>query len=158
MTGVFELRLVTDSTSQILHSVVVSATGGWQVWKTLTKSARLQQGKIRLRVYVIQGEFNLNWFSVPKITGIADVNQNETNLAASFLRDTRELHIYNNGFGETKCMITCFDLNGRKILNREIDFSNNKTIEINADQLVAGLYIVRFDTSKKTTTQKLRVY
>lgn len=158
MTGVFELRLVTDSTSQILHSVVISATGGWQVWKTLTKSARLQQGKIRLRIYVIQGEFNLNWFSVPKITGIAEVNQNETNLAASFLHDTRELQIYNNGFGETKCAIACFDLNGRKILNREIDFSNNKTIEIDADQLVAGLYIVRFETSKKTTTQKLRVY
>lgn len=130
MTGVFELRLVTDSTSQILHSVVISATGGWQVWKTLTKSARLQQGKVRLRIYVTQGQFNLNWFSVPKITGIAEVNQNETNLAASFLRDTRELQIFNNGFGVTKCTITCFDLNGRKILNREIDFRTTKPLKL----------------------------
>jgi len=158
MTGIFELRLVTDSTSQTLHTVVVASTGGWQAWKTLTKSARLQQGKVKLRIYVVQGEFNLNWFSVPEMTGFADLNQDETNLTASFSHDTRTLQIFNNGFGETKCTVACFDLNGRKILNRSIDFSNNRTVEIDANQFVAGLYIIRFKTSNKTVIQKLRVY
>jgi len=95
---------------------------------------------------------------VPEMTGFSDLNQDETNLTASFSHDTRTLQIFNNGFGETKCTVACFDLNGRKILNRSIDFSNNRTVEIDANQFVAGLYIIRFKTSNKTVIQKLRVY
>ncbi|QDK79723.1 carbohydrate-binding protein [Spirosoma sp. KCTC 42546] len=55
----FELRK-TDGT--VLTSVDVPRTGGLQNWQTLGATAHLTAGSQKLRLYVVKGNWNLNWF------------------------------------------------------------------------------------------------
>ncbi|WP_162944775.1 carbohydrate-binding protein [Flavisolibacter nicotianae] len=43
-------------------TVSIPSTGGWQVWKTISVPVSLQAGPQVLRVYIVTGGFNLNWF------------------------------------------------------------------------------------------------
>ncbi|WP_332367896.1 carbohydrate-binding protein [Spirosoma telluris] len=55
----FELRKA-DGTA--LASVDVPRTGGLQSWQTLGATAHLTAGSQTLRLYVVKGNWNLNWF------------------------------------------------------------------------------------------------
>ena len=66
----FQLQLsdpiiLDSSTSNYisLQNVVLPQTGGWQQWKNTSKALNLPKGDHLLRLTVIQGPFNLNWFS-----------------------------------------------------------------------------------------------
>ncbi|MBC3788211.1 carbohydrate-binding protein [Spirosoma utsteinense] len=54
-----QLRLA-DGT--ILCTVDVPRTGGTQNWETFGTTARLNAGNQTLRIYVVKGDWNLNWF------------------------------------------------------------------------------------------------
>ena len=55
----FELRRA-DGT--VLKSVDVPRTGGIQVWATTSTTVRLAAGTQTLRLYVVKGDWNLNWW------------------------------------------------------------------------------------------------
>ncbi|WP_240163942.1 carbohydrate-binding protein [Spirosoma taeanense] len=55
----FELRLA-DGT--VVSTVSVPRTGGIQNWQTVGATARLNGGSQTLRIYVVKGDWNLNWF------------------------------------------------------------------------------------------------
>ncbi|WP_080056163.1 carbohydrate-binding protein [Spirosoma aerolatum] len=55
----FELRKA-DGT--VLKSVDVPRTGGLQSWQTISATVRLTAGSQTLRLYVVKGNWNLNWF------------------------------------------------------------------------------------------------
>ena len=55
----FELRTATGS---VLSTVSVPRTGGWQGWQTIGTTAHLSAGNQTLRLYVVKGDWNLNWF------------------------------------------------------------------------------------------------
>ena len=63
--GQLELSIYDSSTSNYisLQNVVLPQTGGWQQWKNTSKALNLPKGERLLRLTVIQGPFNLNWFS-----------------------------------------------------------------------------------------------
>ncbi|GAB4025314.1 carbohydrate-binding protein [Spirosoma gilvum] len=55
----FELRKA-DGT--VLKAVDVPRTGGLQSWKTISATVHLTAGSQTLRLYVVKGNWNLNWF------------------------------------------------------------------------------------------------
>jgi hypothetical protein len=55
----FELRTAEGT---VLSSVDVVRTGGIQNWQTIGATAHLQAGAQTLRIYVVKGDWNLNWF------------------------------------------------------------------------------------------------
>ena len=65
----------------VLGSVDIPRTGGWQSWTTVSTSASLTAGSQRLRIYAFRGAFNFNWFKVaqggtvlaPAILSFADL-------------------------------------------------------------------------------------
>ena len=63
--GQLELSIYDSSTSNYisLQNIVLPQTGGWQQWKNTSKALNLPKGELLLRLTVIQGPFNLNWFS-----------------------------------------------------------------------------------------------
>lgn len=72
--GKIEFRLVDDPANpEIVSTVVVPNTGGWQNWKTVSATGMLSKGTHILRLYVKQAEFNINWFKVSVITGLNDI-------------------------------------------------------------------------------------
>jgi endoglucanase len=79
--GTFDLRMRVAGTSA--GKVQISASGqdltgawtlpttsGWQTWTTATRSVLLPAGQHRLRISVLNGGFNLNWFELsPSVSG-----------------------------------------------------------------------------------------
>ncbi|SHN30707.1 carbohydrate-binding protein [Chitinophaga sp. CF418] len=55
-------QLQLQSGTNILTTVDVEATGGWQSWVTKTTTVTLTAGRQTLRVYASRADFNLNWF------------------------------------------------------------------------------------------------
>lgn len=58
----FQLRKGSSS----ITSVDASATGGWQTWKTVTKTITLSAGNQTLRVHATGGGWNMNWLKFTK--------------------------------------------------------------------------------------------
>ena len=63
--GQLELSIYDSTTTNYisLQNVVLPQTGGWQQWKNTSKGLTLPKGEHLIRLKVIQGPFNLNWFS-----------------------------------------------------------------------------------------------
>ena len=63
--GQLELSIYDSATTNYisLQNVVLPQTGGWQQWKNTSKGLTLPKGEHLIRLKVIQGPFNLNWFS-----------------------------------------------------------------------------------------------
>jgi hypothetical protein len=64
-------QLQLRSGTNVLTTVDVATTGGWQSWATVNTTVTLAAGKQTLRVYASKADFNLNWFefSVPSQFG-----------------------------------------------------------------------------------------
>jgi hypothetical protein len=45
----------------VLATVNISGTGGWQTWTTLTATATLSAGTQTLRLHAVSGGYNINW-------------------------------------------------------------------------------------------------
>ena len=63
--GQLELSIYDSTTTNYisLQNIVLPQTGGWQQWKNTSKGITLPKGEHIIRLKVIQGPFNLNWFS-----------------------------------------------------------------------------------------------
>ena len=59
-TGSDGFTLTLDG--NIIDTVNVAATGGWQSWLTQSSSVILPAGQHTLRLDAIGAEWNLNWF------------------------------------------------------------------------------------------------
>ncbi|MEM7792259.1 MAG: carbohydrate-binding protein, partial [Verrucomicrobiota bacterium] len=61
------LRLTLDGV--LLTEVDVASTGDWSIWETLTSSSfSLNSGEQVLRVEIVGGNFDLNWFEFVEVT------------------------------------------------------------------------------------------
>src|SRR5688572_11986177 len=54
-------QLQLRSGSNVLATVNVAGTGGWQTWTTLAATATLSAGTQTLRLHAVSGGYNLNW-------------------------------------------------------------------------------------------------
>lgn len=60
--GKIELR---NEAGNVLTSLSLPQTGGWQEWETIrTESFSLPEGTQIVRVYAVEGDFNLNWLEL----------------------------------------------------------------------------------------------
>jgi glucan 1,3-beta-glucosidase len=50
--------------SDVVDTVAVPATGGWQSWSTVTKVVTLPAGRQTIRLDSVGGSWNMNWFRV----------------------------------------------------------------------------------------------
>jgi hypothetical protein len=74
--GSIEIRIADNPTSPVIvQTVTVPNTGGWQTWKTVTVSGKLEKGNHTLRLYIKKPEFNINWFKVTLLTGMNNVEK-----------------------------------------------------------------------------------
>jgi endoglucanase len=62
--GQFDLR---KSSYALISSIGVGATGGAQAWATLSDTIPLNEGKQKIRLWVVTGGWNLNWINFEKI-------------------------------------------------------------------------------------------
>ena len=79
----FELRLASGT---VVSSVEVPRTGGTQNWATIGATAHLSAGTQILRIYVVKGDWNLNWFEATEARSLPGKLQAETFDAATDVR------------------------------------------------------------------------
>ncbi len=75
-TGQIELQLIgANGETTVLHTVNFSPTGGWQTWRTTTKSVYLPAGQHQFRVAITQPLFNMNWFEFSSLNSTEEPRQ-----------------------------------------------------------------------------------
>jgi endoglucanase len=61
------LRLDYNAGKNVVGTLNVPNTGGWQKWQTVEHTVQLPAGRYDLGIYAIQGRWNLNWFLLTKL-------------------------------------------------------------------------------------------
>lgn len=157
VAGKFDLLLVENENEELLHSVSIGATGGWQVWKNISKVASLPQGKLTLRLYVASGQFNLNWFNVSNSNNVEMTESNDNDIFAFYSDDYEVLNINYSGNEKREYEISCYDLRGCCIFNNKIDFKTSGETRLSIPNIERGIYLIHFKGDKKSKVQKLFV-
>lgn len=73
------IRIGEGSKFTDIGTLNISATGGWQTWKTIPVTVFLHEGRYTLRLYVKSGEFNTNWFQFVSASGVGITDEQEDN-------------------------------------------------------------------------------
>ena len=63
--GQVELSIYDSNSNSFtfLQNIIIPATTGWQDWENISKAVNLDSGKHQIRLKILAGPFNLNWFS-----------------------------------------------------------------------------------------------
>jgi endoglucanase len=154
--GVVSLRASSGNEFETIGTLSVPNTGGWQVWTTKSIMVNLPAGNITFRLYSVEGEYNINWFSIAGPTGI-----NDNTLSGSF-------KVYPNPGNGIFRMVTSFiqgekmtikvkDLMGRDVYKGDPLWISSEIKELNLSYLVPGMYLVQVSSSKGNSSAKLLI-
>ena len=63
--GQIELSIYDQKTNSFnfLQNVLIPSTNGWQDWENTSKALNLDSGDYQIRLKILSGPFNLNWFA-----------------------------------------------------------------------------------------------
>ena len=70
--GELKLILIDGADTSDLHTVSVPGTGGWQSWQTVSEPANLPSGNFTLRLEIVDGLFNVNYFEAEFISAVEE--------------------------------------------------------------------------------------
>ena len=161
--GKFELQLFPSSgdgqpdpqQKTVVGQYSVPATGGWQTWKTNTAKARLIEGLYRMRVYIVNKEFNMNWISftnpVP-IEGIETIEVGGFSVRPNPVRGTAYVDTADMvGTGT----ISVFSMAGAQVYRQSHTLGG--IVDVDLHHLPHGAYILRLQSQAQTFNQKIIV-
>ncbi len=136
-------------------------TGGWQTWTTVADNLSIEAGPHKLRMKVLAGGFNFNWFEfdVPDSDGdgVPDDLDNCPNTPANAIVDVNGCEVFNvssDNYILSVSSVTCRSENNGSIsltatenfeysvslTGETISLTENFTSEINFENLSAGIY------------------
>lgn len=78
-------QLQLQKAGQVLATLTVPNTGGWQNWETVSASVQLPAGSQTLRVYAVTNGWNLNWLNFSSSTEQGEVSIPVTGPYAQYL-------------------------------------------------------------------------
>ena len=144
-----------NSTGAILNSAFLNipVTGGWQTWTSVGTTIDLAEGICKLRVKILQPEFNMNWYKLSETShGLSD---NESHVFSLFPNPTNDLITINiPGSSGKKKILTIDTINGIPLKTIEITASETgKTFSVK--ELRKGFYIVNLDLAGIVHRNKL---
>jgi len=104
-TGVIQLK----NGSNVLGSVTLPNTGGWQVWQTVSFNVPLAAGAQTLQVYVPSGGYNINWINFTAVSGnctvLASTGDFSTTVSTDASNPTLTYVPAKTGMGSTTCIL-----------------------------------------------------
>jgi hypothetical protein len=129
----------------------VPSTGGWQVWKSASKTLTIPAGKHYLKFLTVNGGFNLNYFEIQEIkVGIDDMN--EANVGFYPNPVTNQLTIDANGIMHTAVEI----YNTKGSLVQSVTTNGEAFLTIPVD-LPNGLYVAKVVADNQIIRHKFQV-
>ncbi|HEY4788942.1 MAG TPA: carbohydrate-binding protein, partial [Bacteroidales bacterium] len=141
--------------SNILCTLSVPSSGGWQNWKTLKTAMSLNQGKHKIRIYTNTGQFNLNWIGISDNvaafpTGTLVSQQYDGMIYPNPVTDV--LHI--QPLDQTSPMfVTVIDQTGVVLMAKVLHPANNE-VPLNVKELKPGLYFMQIKAKQETSVYR----
>jgi endoglucanase len=134
------IRIGEGNSFTAVDTVTVTSTGGWQIWKTVSTTAFLPEGRYTIRMYVRSGEFNTNWFEAVKapVTGIETSRNNGFSIYPNPASDVVTIEMEGSQIGEKT--ISFYNSVGQIV--KTIKYFEPKSVEIDISDLNKGLYFV----------------
>ncbi len=148
--GGSKFRLEQDGVNKT-GSVNVNSTGGWQNWSDVNiNNINLTAGTRVLRIFVEQGEFNINSFTTSSIplsvsTDTKIPMTKSTNYEISYLNNNVKIS------SESEFSCTIYDIGGRVLYNKELSDIHDIILGNK------GIYIAKTLTNNTSETFKLMV-
>lgn len=133
-----------------IDTFTISGTGGWQNWETQSTSVSLDEGYYFIRIFVLSGEHNLNWFKFDFLTTSQLIEQNNDfdiypNPVSSILK------IHNMRNGNVELIIS--DIQGRILY----DNSFMNSIDVDVSKFKKGMYFLRMKSDWGFYSKKIIV-
>jgi len=142
--GRIEVQQLNDN-GDVLNSVIINipVTGGWQTWKSVNAELTLTEGISKLRIKILQPEFNMNWYTFELTVGILEMGSKEINIFPNPAKD--EITIQIPGPAGQQKTLYFQTLNGILIKEKILSAAESQTIWVG--DLPAGFYILELDVS-----------
>ena len=141
-SGMLQLQLIDDESTQSLVVVSTPITGGWQQWETSTVIGNIEEGLYKLRMKVLQPGFNINWIQFDYIEGSMGLNSSEEYYFDIYPNPTSDYLNISNIHTDFKVQI--YSILGSKLL----DYSNAR--RINVESLNNGVYLIKIINQNHT--------
>jgi aryl-phospho-beta-D-glucosidase BglC (GH1 family) len=156
--GKIEIQQLSN-TNELLASTTIDVpvTGGWQNWQTVKGKITLKQGDGKLRLKIVQPEFNINWINILKdiVTGVDKKKQKALNVYPNPADKRLFLELPDNAFTPHST------LSIKNVTGQPLKLIRNLTPEKSQDifvgDLASGLYIIQLDTDQEIWTSKFIV-
>ncbi len=143
-----------DKEGNVLNEaqVDVPVTGGWQTWETVSAQMTLEEGRGRLKVKILDPEFNMNWFrftAAPEILGV------EAPGRLTFYPNPADDFLMINAPGLGGLLqVTIHNLSGQLVFKKQ-EVHSQERIDISG--LPGGLYVIEVSGEKGTLESKVMV-
>ncbi len=152
--GKIEVQQI-NSSGAIVNSVTLNTpvTGGWQTWQTISAPIVLTEGVWKLRVKILQPEFNLNWFRFTENT--IGIQEDATSVFTVFPNPANDVvSILIPGSTGKKKTVTLRSSNGALVETVEVA-NSEVTKKLFVGNLPKGFYIVELEMSGRIFRSKL---
>lgn len=158
-TGSVGFYIVDENMDETeLCIVETPVTGGWQTWTTEPSSLfQLPEGMHTLRMRVLDGGFNINWFEFEKVEGIEDGYQRNQNNKPHIYPNPvtgNEVFIHFDQQMESNFRVEIYTVSGKLIAATESTTSKD-AMQININNISKGIGILRVYTGNNVYTCKL---
>ena len=150
-SGKIEFQLLNNGTEQSISIVDLPVTGGWQSWQTSSVSTTLNAGVYVLKMKVLTGGFNLNWFEFEFVNslGVATFIKNTMAVFPNPVLEKFKIKLNNQ---QSIKNIRIVDVNGRIVKNIQPK-EQDRMYEVSS--LKPGVYFLLLDTNYGSYQRKL---
>jgi hypothetical protein len=145
--------------NQLKTTINTPNTGGWQIWRNVSKEIELTEGDHILKMLVKTAGFNINWVEISNSTSVKnEIEIIETEVYPNPVTNgiiNVVLHREQSG-GEFTCRL--FDIYGKQVFSKKVNV-NRALFQININEtnhLPAGVYYLNV-SGKNSLANKLLV-
>ncbi|UII19968.1 carbohydrate-binding protein [Fulvivirga ligni] len=146
LNGGGQLSMDLNAGGQVLGSVNIPSTSGWQNWTTVSQTVNIAAGTYDFGIYAQAGGWNLNWWSITKVSNASSARKSSDVVAAS----DSEMVLFPNPVTNQLSIkglspdadISVFDITGNMILKPDNQSESNiQTIDVST--LKPGVYFIQ---------------
>ena len=150
-SGKVEFELINNNTSQSISIIDLPVTGGWQSWQTTTAKTSLDAGIYTLKMKILKGDFNMNWFEFKFVSNLSVTTLIENTFTVFPNPVSKKFHVRVNNQQNIK-NLKVIDMNGRIVKKIK---QNAFRAACNISNLKAGIYLLIIETNEGRFQKKL---
>ena len=154
-SGSLRMEIIEQSGNTLVHRADFPVTGGWEQYTNTPVTGEMPAGELEIRLTVIEGGFNINWFEFSNVTSIEGFEDGE--VVQIFPNPADDQFSVQATFNTPRSVqVDVRNLLGKTLLTREIGTTTQVNESFNASGLSAGIYLVNIRSkSGEVVTRKL---